>query len=76
MEDSQARAEMKMRRAVEEVKKLLVPAVSTCPTHTSSFAHITHTMVAAYGLISHLMVFTSNAIWVSKEDNTKDITEL
>lgn len=29
VEDSQARAEIKMRRAVEEVKKLLVPAVST-----------------------------------------------
>lgn len=28
VEDSQARAEIKMRRAVEEVKKLLVPAVS------------------------------------------------
>lgn len=29
VEDSQARAEIKMRRAVEEVKKLLIPAVST-----------------------------------------------
>ncbi|MBN3275935.1 QKIA protein, partial [Polyodon spathula] len=29
VEDTQGRAEMKMRRAVEEVKKLLVPAVST-----------------------------------------------
>lgn len=31
VEDTQARAEIKMRRAVEEVKKLLVPAVSTGP---------------------------------------------
>lgn len=29
VEDTQNRAEIKMRRAVEEVKKLLVPAVST-----------------------------------------------
>lgn len=29
VEDTQARAEIKMKRAVEEVKKLLVPAVST-----------------------------------------------
>lgn len=28
VEDTQARAEIKMKRAVEEVKKLLVPAVS------------------------------------------------
>lgn len=31
VEDTQARAEIKMRRAVEEVKKLLVPAVSLHP---------------------------------------------
>lgn len=31
VEDTQTRAEIKMRRAVEEVKKLLVPAVSTRP---------------------------------------------
>lgn len=29
VEDTQSRAEIKMRRAVDEVKKLLVPAVST-----------------------------------------------
>lgn len=35
VEDTQSRAEIKMRRAVDEVKKLLVPAVSTaskCPS--------------------------------------------
>uniref|UniRef100_A0AAV2JFU3 K Homology domain-containing protein n=1 Tax=Knipowitschia caucasica TaxID=637954 RepID=A0AAV2JFU3_KNICA len=36
VEDTQGRAEIKMRRAVEEVKKLLVPAVS--PTHAGGSA--------------------------------------
>lgn len=30
MEDAQNRAEIKLKRAVEEVKKLLIPAVSIC----------------------------------------------
>lgn len=35
VEDTQSRAEIKMRRAVDEVKKLLVPAVSTASRHPS-----------------------------------------
>jgi len=30
VEDAQNRAEIKLKRAVEEVKKLLIPAVSIC----------------------------------------------
>ncbi|MEQ2275618.1 hypothetical protein XENORESO_006177, partial [Xenotaenia resolanae] len=37
VEDSQNRAETKMRRAVEEVKKLLVPAVSTFYTEAPTY---------------------------------------
>ena len=37
VEDSQNRAEIKLKRAVEEVKKLLVPAVST---RTRKHTHI------------------------------------
>ncbi|MEQ2289104.1 hypothetical protein AMECASPLE_029640 [Ameca splendens] len=37
VEDTQNRAETKMRRAVEEVKKLLVPAVSTFYTEASTY---------------------------------------
>ncbi|GAA6077883.1 protein quaking-A isoform X1 [Tachysurus ichikawai] len=36
VEDTQARAEIKMRRAVEEVKKLLVPARYPCGQSLSS----------------------------------------
>lgn len=35
VEDTQSRAEIKMRRAVDEVKKLLVPAVSTATKRPS-----------------------------------------
>lgn len=58
VEDTQARAEIKMRRAVEEVKKLLVPAVSTHYTLIYCL-HVMHTVVATYGLMRYLMLPTS-----------------
>lgn len=66
MEDTQARAEIKMRRAVEEVKKLLVPAVSTHCTQADMYTLCTlpfacrmdawmDAPVAACGLMRDLM---------------------
>src|SRR4029434_5285308 len=43
VEDTQSRAEIKMRRAVEEVKKLLVPAVSTPHIPLFLSLSLTHT---------------------------------
>nr|XP_046189424.1 protein quaking-A-like [Oncorhynchus gorbuscha] len=37
VEDTQKRAEIKMKRALEEVKKLLVPAVSNTAMRNSQF---------------------------------------
>lgn len=40
VEDSQVRAEVKMKRAVEEIKKLLVPAVSSNIHYVGSLNHV------------------------------------
>jgi len=56
VEDTQGRAEIKMKRAVEEVKKLLVPAVSTCYTHTRIY--IMDATLAAFGLMPSIFSVT------------------
>lgn len=60
VEDTQGRAEVKMRRAVEEVKKLLVPAVSTYPTR--AHIHKSCPTVAAHGLVRYLKLSVSSRL--------------
>lgn len=75
VEDTQARAEIKMKRAVEEVKKLLVPAVSTY--YTQLHTQIVHAMSAPYDLSVYFSVlFKRTVIWISKELDTEDMVYL